>query len=248
MKKVLLGILIATGAALGAVFWWLQANLDDLIGKAIARHGSEMTGAKVSVGSVELSAKEGRAIVRNLTIGNPAGFKTAHALQVQEVELAIDLSSVRREVVLVRKILVQAPDIIFEKSAETTNIGVIRKNIASYRNKNRAAQPGDTRKASGEAKKLIIGELKLAQANAHASATFMQGKTLGLKLPDIMLLDLGKDKGGVPPGELGYEIAQALERQLLASFNFEEVPKPVGDAVDKAVDKAKDALKSLLSK
>ena len=244
MKKTILGIVIAIVAVVGATVWWMQANLDDLIGKAITHYGSAMTGAKVSVGSVELRAKEGRVIVRDLRVGNPPGFKTTHALLVQELELAIDVSSVRGEVVTIPKILIRAPDLIYEKAGEASNFGAIRTNIATYRGKERTAPGSDTNKSGSRAKKLIIGELRLTEAHANASATFLEGKTLAVKIPDVVLRDLGKDKGGVLPGEMGQEIVQALERQLAASFGLEGMPKPVGEAVDKA----KDAFRNLLSK
>ncbi|MFZ9440988.1 MAG: hypothetical protein ACO260_11925 [Hylemonella sp.] len=87
MKKRLLILLLVLLAALAAAMWWLRGNLDGLIKDAIVRYGSEMTQAEVQVGSVELHIKQGQAVIRNLKIGNPAGFKTPYALEVGEIEM-----------------------------------------------------------------------------------------------------------------------------------------------------------------
>ena len=132
MKK--LGIvLVILAVVAGVAVFWLNRNIDGLVQAAIEKYGSEMTRAKVSVASVEIKPADGRGVIRGLTIGNPAGFKTAHAVRAAEIEVAIDLASPK----------------------------------------------------------------------AQASAAFLAGKTVEVKLPTIALRDLGKAKGGVTPGELG---------------------------------------------
>ncbi|MBU3990713.1 MAG: hypothetical protein KJ702_15530, partial [Gammaproteobacteria bacterium] len=80
LAAVAILILIAAG------LFWLRGNLDGLAKDAIATQGSAMTLAKVSVGAVEIRGSDGTGIIRDLSIGNPAGFNTAHALKVGEIE------------------------------------------------------------------------------------------------------------------------------------------------------------------
>ena len=240
MKKVLLGLLVIISAGVGGAWWWLQGNLDGLIKDAIVHYGSEMTGAKVRVGTMELRTKDGQAFIRKLHIGNPSGFKTAHALEVDEVEVAIDLASLTGRVVRIRKIAIKAPDVIYEKGSEMTNFDAIQKNIATYLGQ----QDKQVKKEDAAGKKLIVDALSVSNAKAHASAAFMDGKTVSLPLPDILLRDLGKSKGGLAPGELGQAVAQALRQQLAIAFSFDRLSKPLGDAAGKAAN----AIKGLFSK
>lgn len=67
----------------------------------------------------------------------------------------------------------------------------------------------------------------------------MDGKTVSLPLPDILLRDLGKSKGGRPPGELGQAVAQALKQKLASAFSLGHLSKPLGEAAGKAANAIK---------
>ncbi len=226
MKKLAIGV-VAFLVVIAAGLFWLRGNLDGLAKDAISTHGSAMTKAKVSVGAVEIRSSDGAGIIRDLTIGNPAGYSTAHALKVGEIEVGIDIASITKDVVVIRKIAIKAPDVIYEKGDALTNFDAIQKNIADY------LGPSD-RKNDGGGKKLIVEELSIRNAKAQASAAFMQGKTVSVPLPDITLRNLGKAKGGIPAGELGQEVAQALKQKLASAISFESLAKSAGQALDKA--------------
>lgn len=224
MKKIGIALLVLVAVVAGAMFW-LRGNMDGLVKDAIEKYGSEMTKAKVSVAAVEIKPADGRGVIRGLTIGNPAGFKTDHALKVAEIEVAIDIASIAKDVVTIRKIGIAAPDVIYEKGDGTTNFDAIQKNIADY--------TGPSEKKEG-GKKLIVEHLAVTDAKAQASAAFMDGKTVSVGLPNIDMRDLGKAKGGVTPGELGQEIAKALKQRLSSAVSFDSLKKSAGESLDKA--------------
>lgn len=226
MKKIALGLSLIVVVVAAALFW-LRGNIDGLVKDGIEKYGSAMTQATVSVGAVEIRASDGGGAIRNLTLGNPKGFKTSHAVKVGEISLAIDIASVAKEVVIVRKIVIEAPDIIYEKGEGLTNFDAIQKHVADY------LGPAENKQQEG-GKKLIVEELTVRNAKAQASAAFMNGKTVAVPLPDITLRNLGKAKGGITAGELGQEIVQALKQKLAAAVSFDNLAKSAGQALDKA--------------
>jgi hypothetical protein len=224
MKKLAIAFaIVLVGVAAG--LFWLRDNIDGLIRDAIVKYGSDMTLAGVSVGSVELRGTDGGGVIRDLTIGNPLGFKTPYALKVGEIEVVVDVASVARDVVVVRRIAVKAPDVIYEKGEAMTNFDALQKNVAAY--------AGASATKGERGKKLIVEEFIVTGAKAQASAGFMQGKTVTVPLPDIALRDLGKAKGGIPPGELGQEVAAALKQRLSSAISFDALAKSVGRAYEK---------------
>jgi hypothetical protein len=225
MKKTLAALAILLIAVVAGALLWLRGNLDGLVQDAIETHGGAMSQAQVSVREVAIRPADGVGAIGGLTVGNPAGFKTAHAIKVERIEVEIDIASVARDVVTIRRIAIVAPDIIYEKGDGPTNFDVIQKNIASY------LGPG---KGDSGGKKLIVEEFTLRGARARASATFLQGEAVAVRLPDIVLRDLGKAKGGITPGELGGEIVKALRTRLAANVNFNALAKSAGSAVEKA--------------
>lgn len=224
MKKVIFSLVALLLLAIAGGAYWLHGNLDHLVKSAIGNYGSAMTGAKVKVEKVDIRPTDGRGTLEGLQIGNPPGFKSPYALKVGTVELEVELSSLTQDVVVVRKIAVIAPDVIYEKADAITNFDAIQKNIEKYL--------GPASKDS-KAKKLIVTEFIIRGAKAHATAPFVGDKTIDAELPDLHLRDLGKAKGGLTPGELGQEVTNALEQRLMASLSFDRLVKSIGSALEK---------------
>lgn len=235
MKKYLFPLLTVALLGVGAVYW-LADNLDELVSGAIMHHGSMMTQARVGVENVEISTKNGKGVVSGLVIGNPKGFKTPYALRVDRVEIDVDLATLAKDVVVIRLLVIDKPDVIYEKGEAGTNFEAIQKNIAAYLGPKGNPQPrGNVR--------LVVEELTICNANAQASAAFMGGKTVSIPLPDIALRNVGQARGGVAPGELGQEIARALKTKLSVAANFERLKQSTGDALAHAGNAVKDLLK-----
>lgn len=234
MKKSLLSLaaifllLVAGGA------YWLHGNLDNLVQSAIGKYGSAMTGATVQVAGVKIKAADGKGTLKGLQVGNPAGFKTPYAVKADSIELEVEVASLTKDVVLIKRIAVLAPEVIYEKGEAMTNFNAIQKNIAQYLGPSTSSGPG---------KKLIVQEFTIRGAKAQASAAFMDGKTVTVPLPDIQLRDLGKAKGGITPGELGQEITNALEKRLTSAVSFDKLMNSVGGALDKAGNAVKGLFK-----
>lgn len=233
MKKLAISLLVII-AIIGAAVFWLSGNLDGLIKDAIAKYGSAMTQAKVSVDEVKIAPVDGKGTLGNLVIGNPAGFKTRHAMKLGRIDVDIDIASVTRDVILVRRIAIVAPDINYEMGSATTNFDAILKNIAAY-----LGPAGSKQEKAGT--KLIVEELTIRQARAQASAALLGDKAVSVTLPDITLKNLGKAKGGITPGELGQEVARALTAKLVSAVNFDRLLK----STDGAASKAGSAIKGL---
>jgi hypothetical protein len=237
MKKLGITLLVLTAIFFGTLFW-LHGNLDGLLADAIAKYGSEMTQAKISVGGVQLNATNGEGVIRDLTIKNPKGFKTEHAFSVKEFAIVIDPASLAGDVVLVKKIAIIAPDVIYEKGDTMTNFDAIQKNIADYLGPS---------KGTTSSKKLIVEELTIRNIKAQASAPFMGGKTMTVAVPDLTLRKLGKSKGGITPGELGQIVSDAMKKQLAGSISFNTLSNVISGTASGAVNSAKDAVGKALS-
>ena len=233
MKK-LIPIVLILAAVVGGALFWLSGNIDGLVKDAIENYGSAMAKAKVRVGAVKIEPTDGRGSISNLSIANPAGFKTTHALKAAKIEVEIDLASLAKDVIVIRRIAVVAPDVIYEKGETMTNFDAIQKNIAAYLGPSEGSKGGP---------KLIVEELTIRNAKAEASAAFMGGKTVDVKLPDITMKQVGRAKGGITPGELGQEVAGALQAKLTGAVSFDRLMKSTKDAVGKVGESIKGLFK-----
>ena len=227
MKTLSMILAALATLALGA-FFLLYSSLDAIVKKGIEKYGSEIALVSISVDKVKLSPTNGLGVISSLTIDNPKGFKTAYAASVGTIEIALEPTSIAKDVILIHKLAVLAPDIHYESSGAGSNFDAIQRNVnQSLGSKHQNKSPG---------KKMIIETLSIHDAKAHYSPALMQGKEIELSLPNIDLHNIGKDKGGATSGEVTKAIIDALSSQLT---------KSVGRAAKSAVESVGKAAKGL---
>jgi hypothetical protein len=142
-------------------------------------------------------------------------------LKADNIEVEIDVASITKDVVVIHKILIDSPHIIYEKGNGGTNFDAIQRNVEQYlgvdRGKGKSAdkEPG---------KKLIIEVFSIRNAKVS------YGGALDLSLPDIELHNIGKDKGGASPASVVKSIIGAVNGKLAGSI-AKGVVEGVGSAV-----------------
>lgn len=220
MRKLVPTMLVVT-ALIGGTVFLRPGNISPLIDTSIAHRGSAMAKARVSVDTVTIADSTGRGTISHLLIGNPVGFKTAYAVKADRVDLEIDLASLTKDVIVIRFLVIDGPDVIYQQGDSTTNFDAILGNIVSYL--------GSVERGMGtHGKRLIVEELTICNARAQASAAFMNNRNVSVALPDISLKNLGSARGGLTPGELGQEVIRALNSKLNTAASFDRLKLSAG--------------------
>lgn len=204
MKKSHIALIVLAVIAAAIVYLWINNPLNGLVKTAIEKYGSEMTQARVSVSGVDLSPTDGKGALSRLSLGNPKGFKTDHAFNVGLIELALEPASLVEEVILIRKINIDAPDIIFEKSDSGTNFDAIQRNVERYLGAGKKAD----KKEHSPSKKMIIDSLVIRNAKVNYNGL------LDFKLPDIELRNIGKKSGGATSAQVTKAIIAELNKKI----------------------------------
>lgn len=230
MKRWIMLAFVVLMVALVGGAWWLYGNLDHIVARGITRYGNQMTAATVTVESVQLRSADGIGVVRGLVVGNPSGFRTDHALKVGVIEVQVDVRTLTDPVVVIKRIVIDSPDVIYEKGETLTNFDAIQQNIA------RSLAEGNTSSGSADVsasppRRLIVEDFIIRNAHAQATAPLLMGKTVSATLPDIHLRQLGRAEGGLTPAQLGQIVARAISQRLVASLGFDRVLKSLGDRV-----------------
>ena len=231
--KIIIIIVVVSFSLLFAVIFWIDGNFDRIAREAIVNYGSEMTQAKVTVGQVSIDMINGKCVIKNFILANPKGFKADYAIKVKEFNLEIAPSTLTEQVILIKRIQIVAPDIIYERSDKNTNFDMIQGNIAAYLGPTKAQSPDD--------KKVIVNQLSIKDGKIQALAAFMNGQPVVFDLPDLYMKNLGKAENGLSPGQLGQVIVLALKKELIATVNFTKLANGV---VDAATDLAKTVQES----
>ena len=199
VSLILVLFLVAAGGA-----WWLFMSIDGLLKQAIEHWGPQITGVPVRVESVKIETAAGRGTIRGLVIGNPKGFAAPHALKLGEMRLTLDPVSVTRDVVVIKELLLVAPDVVYERGQGSDNLALIQKNVDAWVAKHAGAKKPD----EGPDKKFVLENVIIRDGRAHF------GSTLSSRIPDLHLHDIGKKSNGATAGEATKQVWDALLRSV----------------------------------
>jgi len=230
-KKLLIagGILVVI-VVIGVSF--LGSNLDSIVKKAITRVGSEMTGVSVDVDKVALALADGRGEIGGLVVENPRGYKGPHAFKLGSIVLDLDTASATKDVVVIKELTIEAPDIVYDKGTDGSNVEAIQRNIDEY-----GKTHGDEDKTARDdaaAKRFIIESLQIRNGKIR-----LTGRDTVIDLPPLQMRDVGKSRGGMT----GAEIASVVVKQMTQATVSSAARALAQDAVKERVDEAKDQAK-----
>lgn len=208
MKKSYLIIVAGLAVAAVALFFVLNNPVGRLVKLVVENVGPDMTQAAVRVNKVNISA-EGKGALLGMLLGNPKGFKTDFALKAATVEVVIEPASIAQDVVVIHKILIDAPHIIYEKGDGGTNFDAIQRNVEAYLGTDRGKGKKEDK---SESKKMIIGSFVIRNAKVNYNGM------MDLSLPDIELHNIGKKSGGATSAQVVNAIIVELNAKLVLAL------------------------------
>ena len=230
MKRWLLigaGIVVVIVAGL----FYLYSSFGSLIKMAVEKYGSEITQANVRLNEAEVSATSGTGALRGLFVGNPEGFRTASAFQLGEIALTLDVGTLTSDPVVIKEIVVSAPEVTYELGAQGSNIDAIKRNVDDYLKAGGTQKEPEKAAASEKApgRKVVIENLYIRNGRVKIGST-LSDKTMSAPLTDIHLTNIGKQKGGATPGEVAEKIIGALGQSVNTAVASVDTSVVLGEA------------------
>jgi hypothetical protein len=197
-------------AVLGGGLWWLYTSLDFVVKSTIEHFGPGIVGVPVAVREVRISAADGRGTLRGIEIGNPPGYSSPRAVRAERIAVAIEPASIGSDVVVIREILVEAPEVAYELRGGTNNLEQIRRNIDAYVRRAGAEPESRPGRAHPPGRRYVIGRIALRGARVTMTNPLLKGGGLTFDLPDVDLRDVGKRSGGVTAAQAASLVTSAL--------------------------------------
>lgn len=239
MRKALVALAVLAAIAIAAA--WLAFNYLDVIVKVALEHwGPDVAGVSVKVDEVQISPQDGRGRITGLEIGNPPGFAAPRAARFGEIRVALDPATVTSDVIVVRALVIEAPQLAYERGDKSTNLDVIQKSIEAYAKRSGS---GGTKATVGPGvkRKFIVERLEIRKGRVTMTSRSLRGQGVGFDLPDMVLRDVGKREGGVTASQVAALVASTLQQKIALRVltNVEALRRG-------GVEGAVDALKGLL--
>lgn len=256
--KILKRTLIVVVLVVVVLLLVLQFLLGPIVKKTVEGIGPKVAGVPITVAKVHTSLVRGYAEIDDLVIGNPPGFKTPHAIKLGQLVVDVRMTSLLRSPLVVDRVLVKDPEIVYEQTLQGNNIGKI---IESLGGTNAApSKPAAPEKKDDKGKNaVIITDLRVEGARMRIG-TGIGSSTVLIPLPPVQLTDLGKETGGTSVREVvGLLLSSATRAGGDVAGRAGDTAKAIGrgaketgaatvDAVGKGVGKAVNAVTGLLKK
>lgn len=198
----------------------ISFSFDGIVKSSIESSTAEMLGTSVSVEEVDISILDGTGTITGITIQNPEPFSSNHpAVQLQQVSLSIDLTTLLSDVIVIREMRISSPELYFEQRASGNNFNTLN-------NRMNASSSGGTAVA--------IDYLLVENGQILLSADVGNGKSAEVGFSRIEIEGIGRDGNNT----MEQTIQQVLEPIL---------QKAVKEALEQGLmDQAKDKLQDLL--
>jgi uncharacterized protein involved in outer membrane biogenesis len=205
MKKIFLSLVLILLVLVVAGGIAISFFLGPIVKTGMETVGPKITQVSIKVDAVNLSLLTGSAEVKNLVVGNPAGYQAPQAIRVGSAAVGVNPLSVLSDRIVIRSVRVEAPDINFEGNPFSgNNLNTIMKNVnAATRSGGPATTNATAKTAQKPAKKLEVDDFLITGAKVNFNGTT-------LSLPDIHLTNLGKGTDGITATELTRRILDAL--------------------------------------
>ncbi len=237
------GSAVALVAVAGIAVTVLLSNIGSLIKTAVETYGREALQAKVTLADADVSVKNGQGRLAGLVVGNPQGFATPAALRLGEVKVTLDTARTTKDVIVLKEIVIAAPQVTYEMASGGSNFDALQKNAQAYARKMGAGGAKKEEK-KGEGPKLIIDNLYVRDGKVGVSHALLKGKQLDAPLPNIHLKDIGKDKKGATPEEVGERLMASISQGARSAAGTLNVDKLIQDASGMAKGAAEGAAKA----
>jgi hypothetical protein len=240
MRRWLPVLALVLAVAAGGVYW-LYTSLDTVVKAAIEHFGPDLVGAPVRLAQVQLSAKDGRGTLRGLEVGNPQGYSAPRSLRAGTIAVAVDPRTIPADVVVIREILVEAPEITYELRDGRSNLEAIQRHIENHARRASAGSQGNAAAAGGSGRRYIVDRVTIRGARVTMTNAALKGGGLVFALPDVVVRDIGRREGGVSAAQAASVVTAALVARVAQKIlTSADLLRRGG------VDGALDALRGLL--
>ena len=241
----MIGIVLLFCVAIITVY----VSIGSVITTAIENYGSAITQTDVTLRETEFSPTTGETELFDLTIASPAPYKAQPAFMSPRIKMQIDPQTVDEDIIVIKRIEIEAPEITYEITKSGDNLRAIRAHI-----KEAMAVEASVSSPSnhpGSPKKFIVNDLYMTNAVIIVQAEDLIGKKATAVLENLHLEDLGRTENGLYPAALIEKIyAPLLQATTLAALSTDlnlsdqalNILRGASDETEEVIDRIKNLL------
>jgi hypothetical protein len=241
--KIIASIIVVLLLLCGGALWFLAGgSLNQYVKNQIETVGSQVTEQPVTVKTVDIKLTSGAGSILGINLANPKAYSQPNAFTLEEMTLDINLESLTSSPIVIDAIVIKSPK-AFVQFTQTGGSNIQDILDAIERNTPKAeAAVADT--ASGDEPKIKVSKIILTGTALTLDLSAFGNKEHNATLPDIILTNVGGDRG-LPASQLGSEIIKQALSRIWQQAKATQKKKLTDSAKEKLKEEAKKKLTDL---
>ncbi|HVZ93761.1 MAG TPA: hypothetical protein VG797_04560 [Phycisphaerales bacterium] len=183
--------------------------IDSIARKGIEVAATNALGVQTTLRSADVGIMAGTFDMQGLNVANPAGFQTAHFLNLGEGNVQVSLNTLSQQTVELPYLKLTAIDVNLEKKDGKSNYNVILDNVKKN-------ESGGSSPSSPSDKKFVVREITIKDIKVHVDLLPIGGDAAKLDVPidEIKLTNVGSGTDG---GMLMKDLVPTIVKAVLAA-------------------------------
>lgn len=209
-----------------------------IVRNAVNGAGPGLLGVPVSLKGAKVSLFSGKVRLEGLHVGNPEGYKTPAMFELGSLDVAFKPGSLFSDTFVIEKILIDAPEITYERGLRNSNLGALLDQMTAKKPEGGATNapepattsaPADAKKGG---KKVVIDEFVMSNGKINLSVTLAGGHSAPIAMETVTLRNIGREGGmeGVNVVQITRIVVGTVLRSVLGAVG--NAGKLVGDGLN----------------
>ncbi len=195
MKRTVRVVLLTLLALLLMAVVGIALYGDAAIKKAVNVGGPAILGVPVTLQEVSFSPLRGHITLKGLCVGNPKGYKTENLFVADRIDADVDMQTLLSDTIVIRKILVTAPQITFERGLRNSNLGALSDQLGNGAGSPKAPTAPSRAVGAKTGRKVVVDELTITDGKVRLSITAAMGLSAPITLAELKMTNIGREGG-----------------------------------------------------
>ena len=217
-------------------YFALRFSIGSAVTVGVNSVGPKITQTRVELAGATISPLTGSGTLTGLFVGNPKGWTSEKAFSCGKVHVALAPLSLLGDHIVVKDVVIEQPEFVYETKLVASNIGDLLKNIQGTASSGSSAATTKSGKPlKFEVKHFLLTGAKVTLGAGLAAVT--------VPMPPIELTDLGTKEGGITSDQLALAVMRSVSSSVVSGA-VQSAGK-VGSAAGDAAKQATEGLKGL---
>ncbi len=229
---------------------YLYMNMNSYAKQFAEKAARDALGVNVSIGAVNVSIKDKRVVVKNITVDNPAGYDSAYAAKIETIAMQAD--SFSQTLLNFQNVRVSGTDVNLEVKSQGSNLNDLKNTV------NANAAQGD---AAAEQIQVIIQNLNIVTMRVQPTGLLAELGLEPISVPPISLNNIGSGQNGTSAkqaiAQIWVPVAEQINKQAMDAGFYKGLPmgitknlgvgqvNQIKEKIKRDIDKAKEELKDI---